>query len=134
MSVAAITEALRGDELEERELAEVGARSEPGHLDAVALDDGLAFDDQRELTSELALADHRTAGRHVHLVGERVDATQLVVGAVGEDRQCLEHRRQIGLPGQLSLRCRAIGANLTDYRSAERGDVRPTDVERRREG
>ena len=76
--------------IEQGQLAEVGARAQPGDFPAAPGDIGLAVHDQEELASDGALFDQHLLGRDVHFFEQTPDLLQLAVGAAREEPDGLE--------------------------------------------
>ena len=76
--------------VEQRQLADDGARPERGHLAVVALDGDGALEDDERLAPGLALVDQQGAGGHLDLVAGTGDALELLARAAGEQRHVAE--------------------------------------------
>ena len=71
--------------IEQRELADHGARTERGDLAAVALDVDVAFEHDERLTAGLALIDDQRAGGHADLVTRPGHLLEFLVVARAEE-------------------------------------------------
>ena len=86
MSVWAVTVAVTGPPVEQRELADHRPRTERRDLASVALHRRSAIDDDECLTALLALVDQRGAGLHGDLVRRLCDLLEVLGGAGCEQR------------------------------------------------